>query len=40
MQEEVHTEISNEIDHQVPRLLARELSSIVSMQFKKQVQNY
>ena len=40
MQEEVHSAISNEIDRQVPRLLAGELSSILSMQFKKQVQNY
>ena len=35
MQEEEYSEISNEIDRQVPRLLARELSSILSMQFKK-----
>ena len=40
MQEEGYSEISNEIDRQVPRLLARGLSSILSMQFKKQVQNY
>lgn len=35
IQEEVRTEILNEMDRQVPRLLARELSSILSMQFKK-----
>ena len=33
--EEVRAEILNEIERQVPRLLARELSSILSMQFKK-----
>ena len=33
--EEVRAEILNEVERQVPRLLARELSSILSMQFKK-----
>ena len=33
--EEVRAEILNEMERQVPRLLARELSSLLSMQLKK-----